>query len=514
KTLLGQDVGELSRFDAWLGEFQEPLVFKKSSLSGKDVAYSIPYYPESSKRISLDEVNFGKKPAKIAIDDIKDMDSLLDAVKEQAYYCGNIILGNSHYVDSSANISNSSFVSKSTFISNSKYIYRSSLVEDGESLFGTNNDAKSKQIIRGLETCEATRCLEVLGTFGSSDSYYSFGLQNCTECMFCFNLRNKKYAIGNRELEKAKYRKIKEKLLEDMRAELISKKKLQSLVKIVSGGKDFKSLNKSVFEFVKKDAVKGVEKCDMEPVEQAFGTASKLILGIELKGLDRHGKWLEKNGRKVRRLRSMVSGREIVTADYIPFSTYPKDRHVTLEESLKLASLVSFDDSEIDKISFANMGEHIRKIAFFVTEMRRNKNENVMFTALANTSQNVYKGGLYSYARYCAMSFWPRKAEYIFGSNTVFNSKFCIRCYFSNNLSRCFEVDSSTNCSDSYYLHNCENVHESMFCFNAKNLRHAIGNVEVGKENFQMAKKILLGHLARELDKKNDAGLTIFDIGK
>ena len=52
-----------------------------------------------------------------------------------------------------------------------------------------------------------------------------------------------------------------------------------------------------------------------------------------------------------------------------------------------------------------------------------------------------------------------------------------------------------------------------MFCVNAKNLTHAIGNVEVDKEAFEKAKKMFLEWMNGELTRKKEVPLSIFDIG-
>jgi len=52
-----------------------------------------------------------------------------------------------------------------------------------------------------------------------------------------------------------------------------------------------------------------------------------------------------------------------------------------------------------------------------------------------------------------------------------------------------------------------------MFCFNAKNLRYAVGNVEVGRERFMEMKKKLLGEIARELEGKKGLRWGIYNIG-
>ena len=112
-------------------------------------------------------------------------------------------------------------------------------------------------------------------------------------------------------------------------------------------------------------------------------------------------------------------------------------------------------------------------------------------------------------ARCCT---WPRNSEHCYGSARVFMCSFVIRCFNSLKLSRCLECDCSRDCTGAYFCHNCENVHDSMFCFNAKNLRYAIGNAEVGREAFERAKKMLLSEIAASLEKTHDYKRSIYNI--
>jgi len=52
-----------------------------------------------------------------------------------------------------------------------------------------------------------------------------------------------------------------------------------------------------------------------------------------------------------------------------------------------------------------------------------------------------------------------------------------------------------------------------MFCFNIKNKSYAIGNVEVGKEEYAKVKKMLLAEIGRRLEKDKKLKLDIYTIG-
>jgi hypothetical protein len=53
-----------------------------------------------------------------------------------------------------------------------------------------------------------------------------------------------------------------------------------------------------------------------------------------------------------------------------------------------------------------------------------------------------------------------------------------------------------------------------MFCFNAKNLRYAIGNAEVGKEQFERAKRLLLAEITGSLERTGDYERSIYGIAR
>jgi len=92
-------------------------------------------------------------------------------------------------------------------------------------------------------------------------------------------------------------------------------------------------------------------------------------------------------------------------------------------------------------------------------------------------------------------------------------SSFCMKCYSSTKLTRCFEVNDSNACTDCYFCHNCENLTECMFCFNAKGKRYAIGNVEVGKEAYMKVKRLVQSQLAGELERTKGCKRDIYSIG-
>jgi len=512
KVLFLQEVGEIDAFLDWFTELNEPIIHRKSGVSGKDVAFAIDQYSEGSKWIGLEEIDYGKKFEPVGINDLKDIDSLVEAIGERIYYTGNVVLGNSDFVESSSNINDSFFMYETGRLGDCKYIAYSTLGRLCETCFGCNGIGESAYCLRCYETFRDKRCLELWMSQNCADCYYSFGLNNCSHCMFCFNLKDKSYAIGNLALGREKYAKISAKLLGEMAQELQRAKRLPSLPQIAIKSKDHSK------ELAKLLATKlqsaRPEKLDRQPIEDAWMETAGIVLGKKLGGgIDAYSKWLSRHTRKTEKHKSAISGKEIFRWDYASYFQLPPKRLVTMEEAAAIGESVSISESEAEKFSFACAHDFLGKIAYFNPEYREGTNTNTIESPTCTRSSNAYRSTPVVYSKYCGYTFWPRSCECQFGCGAMFDSKFCINCYQSVKLTRCFECDSCRDCSDSLFLHNCENVNNSMFCFNAKNLSYAIGNAALSPDRFRAAKKSLLGQLSSELEKSKDLKADIYNIG-
>ncbi len=216
KILFGQEIGDLSDFAPWLMENIEEIGHRKSTLSGKEVVSAPIAYSKNSKWLSFDEVDFGKKFEPLNINEIKDIDSIAQAFSERFSYTGNIFFGNSGNIERSSNINDSFYIYNSARFGNSKYLAYSTIGRECSDCFGCNAISKSEFCIRCSQSHLNKRCFELWMGQNNSDSYYSYGIHGCSNAIFCFNAKSKKYAIGNLELDPAKYSKIKEKLISEM----------------------------------------------------------------------------------------------------------------------------------------------------------------------------------------------------------------------------------------------------------------------------------------------------------
>ncbi|MFH1284980.1 MAG: hypothetical protein ABIH99_00175, partial [Candidatus Micrarchaeota archaeon] len=375
-------------------------------------------------------------------------------------------------------------------------------------VFGSNVIASSKFVLCGYKAYKDARCMEIMRTYDSSDCYYVANVEACMNCMFSFNQRSKNYLIGNLQMPKDEYAKLKENLLEDIAETIKTKKKIPSIVDIV-GAVGLKEKIKPVKIEIKQASA----LTDIRPIENAFDETCRILLGKKLSGgIDRYGKWLSKHTGEPPKTKSVVSGRDVFVPQlefYLPI----KERFVTLEESLEFGKRKSSEEV-LGKLKLSNAVEKLAEISFIAPDDVYGRVLNAIDSvSYGDGSVNIYKSAVAYRLKNVTHSLWITNSEYIFGSYVVFFSSFCINCYNSTNLTRCFEVDSSTDCNDCYFCHNCENLKDCMFCFNTKSKRYAIGNVEIGKEKYEKIKKRLLEEIAKTLENKGKIDANIFSIG-
>lgn len=510
RILLGQEIGNLSEYSGWLYEGNGPRMTKKSAFSGKDVVYASDKYPINSIWISHDETELNHKFEPVGINDVKDIDSIIEAVKERVAYSGNIHLGNSKFVADSTTISDCYYVLHSERVAFSKNIAYSSRGGYSENIFGCYGFGPAFFSIKSGAVTESSRIFLSSKVDFSTDIYYSHGLSNCIECLFSFNLRSRRFAIGNLALPKDKYAEIKKKLLFEIAEKLKKNKNLISIADLVKETKpDYTDLRSSgISNFITK-----VERFDKSRIEDAFRKTTNVIFGMELNGIDKYAEWLKSGSNiSLRREKSCFSGNPLILPDYAGFIDYPIDRLLTQEEANLTGEKLAISEAELNGLSIENAANTIQKIAFFCPFWLAGKLENNLDSPLNIDSNNCYAGILFIRSKFCAFSFSPRSCEYCFGCREGRHVTFSINSHFSTRINRCFEVDHCFDCSDCYFCHNCENVKDSMFCFNVKNLKNGIGNAQAAPEVYLAAKKTLLEWINGELKERKKLDLDIFSI--
>jgi len=390
----------------------------------------------------------------------------------------------------------------------SKNIAYSSRGGYSENIFGCYGFGPVLFAIKSYGITESSRLFMTSKADFCSDIYYSHGLSGCMECLFSFNLKNMRNAIGNVILPKEKYIELKKKLLAEIADELEKKKGLPSIAELMKNEKtDAELLRKTLSGKVRKVS----EPEDKTIIEKAFYETTKVLLGKPLEPIDDYSKWLSK-GSSIRldEEKSCVSDAPLLVPDYAGFIDYPRNRLITQNEADVFGEIASIKN--VEQLTLANASEKLSNIGYFCPIWHAGKLKNNIRSPLNIDSVDCYGGVLYIRSRLSAFCFSPRSCEYTFGSREGRHCSFTINCHFSARLTRCFEVDNSNDCSDCYFCHNCENVRESMFCFNVRNKKFAIGNVEIPKEKYLEYKKMLLEWILNELNKKKEIKRSIFNL--
>ncbi|MEW6528958.1 MAG: hypothetical protein AB1391_03650 [Candidatus Micrarchaeota archaeon] len=128
----------------YLWKYHYPLEKKKSKISGKDVYLGENRY--CGNVISYDEIDF-KKSYALDINEIKDIDSIVEAVKDRIQYCGNTLSGKTDFVSESDCVTDSFYIYNSHHFFASKYAAYSSYVRDAsEYIFGCSYFFNSKSV--------------------------------------------------------------------------------------------------------------------------------------------------------------------------------------------------------------------------------------------------------------------------------------------------------------------------------------------------------------------------------
>jgi len=254
----------------------------------------------------------------------------------------------------------------------------------------------------------------------------------------------------------------------------------------------------------------------MDALETAFSETTRIVLGQAMPHLYEMEKWLARHVALPHVVKSMKSGKEVWMPPGQDFlgKNFSPHKIISMDEG-ELNPPSPFKAEELEGADLASIrSRFIKPLAVFWGNFRYKTVENAKKSSGCGDCVNVYYSeDVYHGARNVAYCKSVLYSENMFGCMGTNSSKYCIDCYNSIDLTRCFEVDACTKCSDCYFCHNCENVENGLFCFNVKGMRYAIGNVEVGREKFMQVKKMVLEELAARLMKEKTLGIDIYSIG-
>lgn len=250
----------------------------------------------------------------------------------------------------------------------------------------------------------------------------------------------------------------------------------------------------------------------MKEIEDAFSNTTGVILGKKLVGIEDYSSWLSRGlFGTILESKSTLSGKLIHLSSLFYFEAMMPNA-VTQAEALVLGEK-HISEEQVQGLSLENASSVLKDIKATTPEMVFDVNIGTEKCGNYGPSQYCFKSSLAWFAKFCAYSFWPRSSEYVFGCSATLFSEFCIKCFDSSKLKRCFEVSDAINCSDCYFSHNLENCQECLFCFNVKNKRFAVGNVELPREEYLKVKQLVLKQITEELEKTKTLRRSVNNLG-
>ena len=510
RVLFGEETCPLEKCSSWLGSYVENYPSMRSAKSGESVSFCHGEYSTSARAIANNEADFSAKFEPLTINQMKDIDSIAEALGERAIYSGNILLGNSRFVESSTNVLDSHFVISSSSITSSKYVAYSQYVKESEFAFGILGMERSSHAAKCMGS-DLKRCFECHMVEMLSDCYYCAKSQNCQECMFCFGAENSSYMIGNTKLPKDRYLSLKKKLLSELAGELKRKGEVFSLLDIVAGSAACARDPRI------RVAGEAAPPFDITPVDKSFRQACFVLFGREIGPLSKYGDFLRSHVPQNLPLKSSISGSEVLVSSY---RTHLLRRHnirgrMATENELREIGKIGVGEAEVEKLhaSVGSSVEILHPIAYMNLDKVVGKARNMSGCTVIIDASDCLDCSAPIRCRKCAYSLWPSSSEAVFGSSVAWDSSYCLKCHYSKRLTRALEADSCEGCSDIYFSHNCENVRDSMFCFSKKNISHAIGNAELPMGQYRSIKSSLASQMASELEGRGRLKWDIFSIG-
>lgn len=502
RILFGQELGALDDYGEWLAEYLLKTARRKSHVSGNEVIIARDEYPQSARFVSADEVAQNRDYA-LGINQIKDVESIVEALQEKCEYTGNRVLGTSAFVESSDIVMDSQYVYNSTNIEQSSHVYSSYMMRRGSKhVFGSGYTANGEFLLRVTTGINLRRCFESHFVSDSSDLYFCFNCDGCHDALFSFGQRNKDRTIGNLALPKDKYARLKAKLLGEVAEQLVKNRRFESLFRLVP--------DRAPGKLPAISLQPQAEETSMEMAEKAFSSAFGVVLKRQPPSMTQLEGWLSSNTLKLEEVKTPFGETTCIPLNFGIVSAMPRGRMTTIPELVELGKIAM---NEKSLGSLGKILDSLGSIAFFSADYSQGENRNIIKGAVILHSTNVYKGYESTYSENTGLTSISLHSKYVYGCHRIIDSQFCLKCYNSLYLNRCFELDSCNSCADSYFCHNCEAMQDAMFCFNMKGRRHQIGNTQFDKDTYSKAKASLVSQMAMELEKKKTLKWSIYSLG-
>ena len=221
--LFGKALSPMEKYGNWLGS-RVPGGKRVKSCFGKGEAY-LPDYGyfrkiPQNRVASYEDIAEASQPLIKSADGLT-LPSIRKAVAAGARFVPTYAEGNSMGVEDSFGYISCLNVRHCFDPFTSKNCAYALSIMDAEGSFGLHRAGiPVKFSIHCYNSYNIQRCFEMDSAIGCSDSMFCHNVESLQSCLFCFNAKGKRYAIGNLEVGKEKYDAFKKKLLARILSEL------------------------------------------------------------------------------------------------------------------------------------------------------------------------------------------------------------------------------------------------------------------------------------------------------
>ncbi|VVB98056.1 Uncharacterised protein [uncultured archaeon] len=238
-VLFGRPLKGLKEYGAWLEAYEIGSIAAPSAVSGMQVygpAFEF-YRPIAKNFVRLSEALTLGSRAKIARDAAEELrlENASAVVNGLAYVSPEIVFGRSMNVIDCGDYQNAVNIYRGSFVFDSKNIAYSFFPKFCEDAYGCHMLLSCKYCMRCRNSTNLNRCFEVTDSNNCSDCYFCHNCENVQDSMFCFNTKSKRYAIGNVEVGREKYMRIKKLVLDEIAGKLEKGKRLDLGIYSLSG---------------------------------------------------------------------------------------------------------------------------------------------------------------------------------------------------------------------------------------------------------------------------------------
>ncbi len=228
-VVFGKQMDDLKSYEKWL-LINVPAILKSKSVASNKIVYAprTAYYSAIADNVltNSEALEFGnQKVSENVLSDLH-LSNIHEKLHKIAVITPEVTYGNNYELIECTGCTDASFCSNCAFPVKSRYSAYSFWPRESEYVFGCSHTLSSTFCIKCYYSSNLTRCFEMSDCNNCRDSYFCYNSENLSDCMFCFNSKAKSYAIGNVEVGREKYMKIKGIILDEIVKMLEKDKKL------------------------------------------------------------------------------------------------------------------------------------------------------------------------------------------------------------------------------------------------------------------------------------------------